>query len=127
MASRPGWDLNLRKVTRVRLAKEASQGEYCEGVLWKPVPSGHVAETGLAAAAEFQPGRVPIPETQRQVPWRPPDDAYPRPGPAVDLGDQLLVSRFTRARAEQRGGDAYGEVAYGGYITPDTSLTRYLS
>jgi hypothetical protein len=121
------WDARLRKLTRVSLAKESSQGPFCEGVLWKPVPSEHIARK-LATPPERSFGRDEYQHLKLDVKYH-----GGRPmmhirglGRQVDLGDQLLVSQLARARAEQRGHDAYGEVAYSAYITPDTSLTRYL-
>ncbi|HEX2950548.1 MAG TPA: hypothetical protein VHV83_13445 [Armatimonadota bacterium] len=45
-------------------------------------------------------------------------------GEQVDLGDQTLLSTPTTARVEQRGHDAYGEVAYAAYLTHDSRVTR---
>lgn len=96
-------------------------------MLWKAVPSGHVARK-LASPPERSFSREDYQYLKLNVKYH-----GGRPvmhvrglGRQVDLGDQLLVSRLAEARAEQRGRDACGAVAYSAYITPDTSLTRYL-
>lgn len=120
------WDARLLRLTKVSLAGGASQGKYCERVLWDPVPSGHIARTLAAPVSGFR--KEDYTELKLDVKY-----LGGRPtmhirglGQQVDLGDQLLKSHLRAATAQQRGNDAWGEIAYDAYLTPDTSLTRRL-
>ena len=121
------WDPRLLRITHITASPDRTQGQCSQQVEWKPLPS-----------AEFQ----------RKLPHRPTGaislDRYPfldldlkyageRPyahirglGRQVDLGDQLLPAHVASAKAHQRSRDAYGQVDYDSYVTPDTTLRRQI-
>lgn len=122
------WHRNVYGVSGVELeqSEDATQGQYSQRVNWSILPSGFCTrlfknrQNFNFSGNDYRMFKVDV-KYSGQRPYMHIRSVVET---QIDLADQSLPNTIAAAHTEQRGDDAYGEVAYSRYTVGNARLTR---
>lgn len=122
------WHRNVYGVEGVEMhpSEDATEGRFSQRLNWNILPSGFCsrlfknASNFVFSGSEYTELCLDL-KYEGEKPYINLRAVVDTP---IDLGDQTLPTRIESAKVEQRGEDAFGEIAYSQYSAGNARLTR---